>query len=386
MRNGLNTAGVSETVHELREHPELAIADYAVAGPAVPDGDGIVHTRALTMRDGVTRVARDFRLRHRPFGLPPHDLPTPYESALAALGACVLITNVNGYTARGITIGALRVTVRADLPLDATGRPAAGLPLSGLRWHCAIDCDAPSDMIQSINRLVCAFSPNHRLFLDASPIDVAASIRRGDDDNETIMIPWTAAPPLNPPVTSCPVEADVTWEYGSEATYRTALTGAGEKRWAGPFTVDQAKQMLGTDKGPNAQEILLSALCTELACLIADEAASRNMAVRDASLRLSGRLDMRGMLNVQREVSSTFHNLFVEADLRGDASAAQAHDLLSAVMTRAVLPATIGHSTAIGVELSRSGARELAYDSTTRDAEAIRDDVTRRQREAAAAS
>ena len=387
MRNGLNTAGVSETVHELREHPEHAIADFRVTGPAAPGGDGVLHTRTLALRDGVVRVARDFRLRQRAFGDAPQDgLPTPYESALAALGACVLITNVNGYTSRGVTIGAMRLTVRADLALDAARRPAAGVPLSAIGWRCEVDCDAPSDTIRSINRLVCAFSPNHRVFLDASPIEVTASVRRGDGGTETIPVAWAPASPAAPPAMTCPLEAEVTWDYGSEAVYRTALTADGEQRWTERFTVDQAKQMLGIDKGPNSQEILLSAFCGELSCLIREEAASRNVALDDARLRLGGRLDTRGMLNVLREISSSFHNLHIEVDLRSDASRAELHDVLSSAMARAVLPATLRHSAVIGVELTRGGTRELAYDSTTEDAEAVRDEVTRRQQQAADAA
>lgn len=385
MRNGLNTAGVSETVHELREHPQHAIADFSVAGPAKPDGDGILHTRALTLRDGVVRVARDFSLRQRPFdGVPHNDLPTPYESALAALGACVLITSVNGYTSRGVTIGAMRVTARADLPLDVAGRPAAGCPLSGIRWHCEIDCDAPSDTMRSITRLVGAFSPNHRVFLDASPIEVVASVRRSDGHRETIPISWAPAASGTPPAVTCPLEAEVTWESGSEAVYRTALVADGGRRWTRRFAVDQAKQMLGIDKGPNSQEILLSALCGELADWIQREAVSRNLALGDARLRLSGRLDTRGMLNVVREVSSSFHNLLVEMDLRSDASTAELHDLLSSAVGHAVLPATLGQAAVIGVGLSRGDTPELAFDSTTDDAEAVRDDVTRRQQQSSA--
>jgi uncharacterized OsmC-like protein len=378
MRNGLNTAGVSETVHELREHPEHAIADFAVAGAVEPGGDGILHTRALTLRDGVTRVARDFRLDQRPFGSPQHDLPTPYESALAALGACVLITNVNGYTARGVTIEAMQITVRAHLPLDATGHPANGLPLSGIRWHCEIECGAPSETIQSINRLVCAFSPNHRVFLDASPITMVALVQRDGDETETIPVSWSPASAPTSAAETCPVEAQVTWEYGSEATYRTALSG----EWTGPFVVDQAKQMLGIDKGPNSQEILLSALCGELAHLIRAESAARGIELDDVHLRLGGRLDERGMLNVLREISSSFHNLLIEVTVRSDASRGDLHDLLRDALSRAVLPATLAHSTVIGVELSRSGTTELAHESTTSEAEATRDEVTRRQQEA----
>jgi hypothetical protein len=275
----------------------------------------------------------------------------------------------------------MQITARAHLPLDDAGHPADGLPLSGISWHCDIECGAPSETIQSINRLVCAFSPNHRVFLDASPIEMVASVRRDADETETIPVSWAPASPPPSPVGTCPVEAQVTWEYGSEATYRTAV---GEQRWTGPFTVDQAKQMLGIDKGPNSQEILLSALCGELTHLIRAESAARGIELDDVQLRLSGRLDERGMLNVLREISSSFHNLLIEVTLRSDAATADLHDLLSAAMARAILPATLAHSTVIGVELTRGGTRELAHDSTTSEVEAIRDDVIRRQQEAAA--
>jgi uncharacterized OsmC-like protein len=383
MRNGLNTAGVSELVHEVREDPEQAIADYAVAGPAAPDGNGILKTKALTLRDGTTRIARDFRLRQRPFGSPQDDAPTPYESALAALGACVLTTTVDGYTARGVTVGAMRVTVRADLPLDAAGHPAVGSTLGGIRWHCEVDCDAPSDTTESINRLACAFSPNHRVFLDESPIEVIASVLRATGDTETFPVIWEPAATSFTPATACLLEAEVTWEYGCESLYCTALTMNGARRQTGSLVVDQAKQMLGIDRGPNSQEILLSAICGELANFIQEETAAQSIVLHDPQLRVSGRLDMRGMLNVRREISSSFHNLLVELTAGSDASRAELHDVLSAALTRAVLPATLLRSATVGVELSRSGSRELAYDSTTEGVEAVRDDVTRRMQEAA---
>jgi uncharacterized OsmC-like protein len=256
---------------------DVVLSSYP--GPATPDGDGILRTRARTLRDGVTRIARDFRLKQRPFGSPCDDLPTPYESALAALGACVLITNINGYTARGITIGAMQISVRADLALDGC-RPMDGVPLRNIRWHCEVDCDAPSETIRSVNRLVCAFSPNHRVFLDASPIEVIASVRRPDGGTDTIPVSWESVCPPPSPAATCPVEAEATWEYGSEAVYRTALTEDGGHARTGPFTVDQAKQILGIDKGPNSQEILLSALCGELADLIAAESIARTTATQ----------------------------------------------------------------------------------------------------------
>jgi uncharacterized OsmC-like protein len=383
MRNGLNITGVSETVHELREHPEEAIADFAVETPARTDERGISRTRALTLRAGTIRVARDFRLRQRSFAAPADGTPTPYESALAALGACVLMTKVNGYTARGVTLGALRVTVRADLALDADGRPATGAPLGNLAWHCDLDCDTPADTVSSVNRLVTAFSPNHRVFLDESPISAAVRARRGDGTVLDLPVDWAPAPGLAAePSSVCPVEADVVWENGSEAVYRTALTIDGVRHRSAPLVADQPKQLVGIDKGPNSQEILLSALCAELAVLIEADAGAE-AGVREAVLRADGRLDTRGMLNVHREISSSFHGLAVRLTVDSDAPEPTLRALLSRALSRAVLPATLLAARPIAITLAHGDAPQLAYSSTVEDAEGIRDEVTRRQREAA---
>jgi uncharacterized OsmC-like protein len=390
MRNGLNITGVSEMVHEIRENPEEAVADFAVACPAEANGAGTVEIKALTARNGTVRMARDFHLRQRPFSSPPDSgnadgAPTPYESALASLGACVLITQINGFTARGVTLGGIRLTVSAELPLDAAGQPVSGAALSNVRWRCDVDCDAPTDTIRSINRLVTAFSPNHRVFLDEASIDVITIVRRTTGEIETFPVRWEPES-ATAPATSCPVEAEVVWDYGSEAVYRTALTVNGTRQETGPLIVDQAKQMLGIDKGPNSQEILLSALCGELTPLISQEAESRGVTLHDPRLRASGRLDTRGMLNVLREAPSRFHNLLIELTVLSDAPRDDLHAVLRAALSRAALPATLRRDRVMAVELWHNGSQELAYDSTTEDAEALRDELTRRQREALSAT
>lgn len=354
MRNGLNITGVSEMVHEIRDNPEEAAADFAVTTPAAANPPGTVTSRTLTALNGTVRMARDFRLTHRltlapstPSG-PEALAPTPYETALASLGACALVTTVNGCTARGITLGGISVTVRAELPLAEDGTPAPGRPLEALRWRCDIDCDAPAEVLRSVNRLVTAFSPNHRVFLDPSPLDSPAP------------------PPTHPTAaaTTCPVEARVVWEYGSEAVCHTAVTVSGVRHTAAPFPVDQAKQMLGIDKAPNSQELLLSALSAELSGLLPDTPPG-------AALRAGGRIDTRGMLNVAREVPSSFHRLRLDPEGLPEAA-------LRAALSRAVLPATLAAARTIEVELWRDGVREARHTGTTEDAEAIRDELTAR--------
>ncbi|MGW1608304.1 OsmC family protein [Streptomyces sp. NPDC002285] len=366
MRNGLNIAGVSEMVHEIREIPAEAVARFAVETPAGAATPGSVTSRTLTARNGTIRMARDFRLGHRltvTADEPDGARPTPYESALAALGACVMVTSVNGYTARGVTLGAMSITVRADLELDATGRPVAGRPLQNIAWRCDVDCDKDPDTARSINRLVTAFSPNHRVFLDAAPLDTVVLV--GADGRTTALD--APAPGADSeaagPARSTTVEATVTWEYGSEGSYVTTVGTPGARLRSGPWGVDQAKQMLGIDRAPNSQEILLAALCAELTSLLPDGSV----------LRAAGLLDTRGMLNVAREVPSRFHGLSLEA-VAQDLSARD----LSRALARSVLLATLATPREVDVELWLAGRQVVSDHSITADAEAVRDELTRK--------
>ncbi|MEN8649774.1 OsmC family peroxiredoxin [Streptomyces sp. 21So2-11] len=372
MRNGLNITGVSEMVHEIRENPAEAMARFGVETPAGASSPGTVASRTLTARNGTVRMARDFRLSHR-LALTPRDPaaphPTVYEAALASLGACVLVTTVNGYTARGVTLGGISVTARAELAVDDTGEPVAGRPLENIRWRCDVDADADADMARSINRLVTAFSPNHRVVLDESVWDEAA-VTHSDGSTAPVAVP--------PPASSsgshaaCPVEATVTWEYGSEAGFRTTVRAHGADHTSGPWRVDQAKQMLGIDRAPNSQELLLAAVGAELTALLGDEHGP-------VPLRVMGCLDTRGMLNVTREAPSRFHGLSLEAAAPGPMpDAAALSSALSTALSRSVLVATLATPRAVDVELWLRGTRVLSVNSTTAEAEAVRDELTAR--------
>ncbi|AUG76118.1 OsmC family protein [Kitasatospora sp. MMS16-BH015] len=390
MRNGLNITGVSESVHEFRDNPQEAIADFSVTlplGRAAGGPAGHLECRTRTLRTGTLRVARDFTLRHRPFGALGKPsagsvpvLPTAYESTLAAVAACVLVTQVNGYTARGVNLGGLRVRARGRLALGADGRPQSAVPLAGLEWGCTIDCEAPTELLESVNRLVAAFSPNHQALLDTTPVLVSVHAAGPTGPSEWTRVDWAPAAGAGAGAGTdhCTVEADAVWEYGSEAVYRTSLATADQSRSTGPWTVDQAKQMLGIDKAPNSQEILLAALCAEVAELLEVEAA-RCGTVLSGHLTASGRLDTRGMMNVLREVPSRFHALTLDLAVTEGFPVAEAAELLGAALCSAVIPATLLHPLTVDIQLCRNGDQLVATSSSLPDTEALRDEITRRQ-------
>lgn len=379
MRNGLNITGVSESVHEYRDNPEEAVADFRVVTPLPAPGDEIAVSRTLAMRDGTYRIARDFTLRHRLTLDGGSGHPTPCESMLAAVAGCVLTTKINGFTSRGVSLAALRTTARARLPLGQDGAPAAGAVLDELGWSTEIDCDAPTATLRSINELVGAFSPNHQSALDSSPVEATVTVH-GPAGSEVFPVEWAPASEVETNDRAVAAEADVVWEYGSESAYTTSVTTDGERRTAGPLVVDQAKQMLGIDKGPNSQEILLAALTAELAGLLRRDPALRDLPVTDARLVGSGRLDTRGMLNVVREVPSRFHDIRVDLAVDGDpAHGRELAAALATALSRAVLPATLLARLTVAVEMIRDGRQEVSGLTTLAQTEAVRDEVTRRQ-------
>lgn len=383
MRNGLNITGVSEMVHELRERPEEAVADFTVECPAGPAAEGAVTAATRTARIGTLRAARPFTLTHRlswpPGAVGPY--PSPHESALAALASCALITQVNGVSARGVTIGSLQVTARAELALDASGCPVPGQPLEHLRWHCDLESDGPTDVVASVVRLVTAFSPNHRAFTDACPLDLVTVNGKPLTSADA---PASAPRAESAAAATATVEATVVWEYGSEAAYTTAtaVNGVRHASLTGltPRTVDQTKQMLGIDKGPNSQEILLAAVCAELFAELSG--ALDGGPPGGPVLRAGGRIDHRGMMNVLRTVPSRVHGLSLEVSTHG-AAPARTRDMVRAALSRSVLVATLAHPRTVEVELWHNGTPALNCVTDTAGAEAMRDELTRRAAAAA---
>ncbi|APE24957.1 MULTISPECIES: OsmC family protein [Streptomyces] len=396
MRNGLNISGVSELIHEIREKPAEALIDFRVTGHPARDG---VATHVRTARHGSVRMARGFRvdqLSHRTRADDPavpaagrlDPLTSPYESALAALGACALITHINGFTGRGVALDEVELTARAELPLDASGQPAAGAGLTGLAWRCTVTCGAADDVVQGVNRLVTAFSPNHRVFLDEADLTLRALVTRGDGSQEILTLPHTPAPaPEGAPAGRALFEVHLRWEYGTEVHARTSLEHDGTRREAtSVLVVDQSKQMLGIGKGPNPQELLLSAVCGELLGLVREETGATGTPIDELHVSSGGRLDIRGMQNVLREVPSRFHDLGFDLALTSDADAAELTAVLTAALNRSVLLATLARPNSVAVELGRPGAPDTSYLSSSEAAEAFRDELSRQQQEAARAA
>ncbi|MFV0136403.1 OsmC family protein [Streptomyces sp. HMX87] len=350
MRNGLDISGASELVHEIGDKPIEAVIDFSTS--AVPGLSG-AEVNIRTAHHGTQRMARSFRI---PFtedsarllgGLSAH------EAAVAALGACVLITHVHGYSARGVTITSLRVTVTAAVEVDAHGRWVGGeTALHDVRYLIEADCDGLADSVSEVSRFVTCFSPNHRAFLDEGSYRLAAVAVRPDGTPDAVELDQAAPARAGADGTRLDLTAELTWEYGVQATATTTFAPGGELRRDRPaLVVDQSKQMLGLDRGPNPQELLLAAISADLTHQVRASAAERGIALDGIQVESSGRLDIRGMLNVSPDIPARFHNLrfLVRADT--EAAPAQLADLVQQAAARNLTLATLLRANSVQVEL-----------------------------------
>ncbi len=365
MRNGLNIAGLSEYVNELKTKPEEAVITFSTA-TALNRGLAQVEIRTGTL--GTTRMARGFRVDLEPPETVTEHLTTD-EAAVAALGACVLITHVQGFSVRGVNLTALTVDVHADIEVDEHGRWIGGdESLRNIRYKINVVGNGPQEQTRAIAQFATCFSPNHRAFLDAAQFDVAATIHRADGTAEDIVIPWADLVEDESPEAAHngrirTVEAALRWDYGTETHITTALEPDPQRRRTPTITADQPKQMSGFDKGSNPQELLLTAASADLVYGVQRAAADAGVPLSRVEVDSHGQLDIRGMQNTSKEVPARFHDLRFHFDIESDAPVPQLCQVIVDAVRSSVPLASLRRANQIDVDVSHDGEPELRFAS-----------------------
>src|SRR5690606_33650246 len=243
-----------------------------------------IDVKIATVQAGSVRAARDFRL-----GAGNHGegaaAPSPSEYLLAALTGCVMVTFVQGLSARGITIRKFELEASAVAP-----SPGSARPMSDVSYKVLLDTDAPDEMVAELTRFVSCFSPNHRTFVE--PNVLLLEVRHATGPALVVERAFSADQ-MDPAGAGEPVRVNARWLHGAQLA-GTVSRGNGPSI---PIRLDQPKQYLGLDSAANPQEYLLSALATELLDLSSDVARSQNFAAPN-QLACHGWLDMRGITNV----------------------------------------------------------------------------------------
>jgi uncharacterized OsmC-like protein len=358
VRNGLDISGVSEFVQEIGEKPVEAVIDFHAC--AVPGFSG-AEVSIRTAHHGTQRMARSFRIPFTEHSAHPFGGLSAYEAVVAALGACVLITHVHGYSARGVTITSLRVTVTAAVEVDADGWWVGGdSALHDVRYLIEADCAGSVDSVREVSQFVTCFSPNHRAFLDEGGYRLAAMAVRPDGTPDVVELDQVDPAPAGGDGTRLDLTAELCWEYGTEAGLMTTFSPGGELRRERPRLVaDQSKQMLGLDRGPNPQELLLAAISADLTHQVRHVAAERGITLAGLEVESSGRLDIRGMLNVSPDIPARFHNIRFLVRTDTEAAPTDFADVVRQAAARNVMLAALLRPGAVQVDL-RSPAGPLS--------------------------
>jgi uncharacterized OsmC-like protein len=356
MRNGLNISGVSELVHEVQTKPEEAIIRFRAEGRPRHGGTEV---SVRTATHGTIRMARDFRLALQPItGSTPAEL-TPEETALAALGACVLITHIFGYSTRGASLNELAVRVNADLPMVDGG--AGPRSFENIRYEIDVDLDDHVDPALPIGlvKFVTSFSPNHRAYLDPSDFQVDCELYRSSGDTEQFTLhsdEIDVPPPAPQEAPRLAIGASLRWEYSTQTVPATWCGGPGATRPVEPgFFIDQPKQMVGIDRGPNPQEVMLVAVCADL--------STRLHHLGPITVRGGGQLDIRGAMNIRKESPARFHALRFDVEAHTDAPLATVREAITAAVRDSAVLDGLRTPKAVSVEVRRSGKPVFEFTS-----------------------
>jgi uncharacterized OsmC-like protein len=153
--------------------------------------------------------------------------------------------------------------------------------------------------------------------------------------------------------------ADNTWiDGGHNRTSIRNFYGAGGEDTSRktPFVLDadEPKVLLGTDRGPNPVEYVLTALAGCLTTSLVYHAAARGIAVEEVESHLEGDLDLRGFLGLSEEVRNGYENIRVTFKIKADATEEQLRELVQLAQNRSPVFDIISHPVPVSVKLRKA--------------------------------
>lgn len=122
------------------------------------------------------------------------------------------------------------------------------------------------------------------------------------------------------------------WSNGGQShTQIQSFYGAGQEDQSrtASFEIDSDEPpvLLGTNKGPNAVELVLSALASCLSVGFAYNAAVQGIKLEHLSFHVEGDIDLHGFLGLSDQVRPGYNNIRVRCEIKSGASAADIQKL-----------------------------------------------------------
>lgn len=122
-----------------------------------------------------------------------------------------------------------------------------------------------------------------------------------------------------------------TWENGAQNRISIAnFYAAGEeqvRKMPYKLQADEAPALLGLDKGPNPVEYLLAALSSCMTTSIIYHAAARGIEIESLESDFKGDLDLRGFLDVAKDVPKGYQKIEATFHVKTNASVQEIEEL-----------------------------------------------------------
>jgi uncharacterized OsmC-like protein len=152
--------------------------------------------------------------------------------------------------------------------------------------------------------------------------------------------------------------AKTTWVNGGHSqTAIQSFYGPGQEDTSrsAPLIVvgDEPPVLLGTNKGPNAVEMVLAGLSSCLAVGFAYNAAARGLTIEKLEFEIEGDIDLLGFLGISDTVRPGYQNIRVSCNLRSEASDSELSELFEHVKKTSPVLDIVRNPVDVDVELKR---------------------------------
>jgi uncharacterized OsmC-like protein len=110
--------------------------------------------------------------------------------------------------------------------------------------------------------------------------------------------------------------------------------------------------LLGSDKGPNAVEVVLHALTSCLSVGLAYNAAARGITIRSLAFDVLGELDLKGFLGLSETVRPGYQGIELRCRIESDAAEEDLAELWAYVQRTSPLLDVLRNPVPVRLELS----------------------------------
>lgn len=128
------------------------------------------------------------------------------------------------------------------------------------------------------------------------------------------------------------VATDWAGQTRSRSTVESYTIGGNEVARSFTIDADEPLELLGSNRAPNPQELLMSALNACMMVGYVAQAAVRGITLESCRIETNGELDLRGFLGLSDDVPPGYRQLNYTVHIKGDGTAEQFAEIHQAVM------------------------------------------------------